>query len=98
MFAKKGVARKLIVEKVPPSVGQVMGIRNLTREGFCMETTSESKPAIRAEEQPAPPPLPVSNNEKLAALKEWQKLPPVWIPPATAPPQPDDFRDWGLNE
>ena len=63
-----------------------------------MDMTSETKPVAAAEEQPVPPPLPSGDKNKLAALKEWQKLPPVWLPPASAPPQPDDFRDWGINE
>ena len=58
----------------------------------------ESKPAVGVEDRPLPPPLPVSGREKMAAFKERQKLPLVWMPPSAEPPQPDDFRDWGINE
>ncbi len=63
-----------------------------------MNAASEIKPIIEEENQPVPPRLPVSGREKMAAFKAWQKLPFVWMPPAAAPPQPEDCRDWGINE
>ena len=63
-----------------------------------MNATGDPNPVAEAENEPLPPRLPTSNPVNLAAFKAWQKLPGVWLPPVAPPPDPDDFRDWGINE